>query len=374
MDPLYANYDKRKKTLDENSAPVPQPTPNSMPVFGAATAPTPKPASEPVSEPEPEPEAELVIDHSPAAPESVPEPIAAPTPAVEPTPEPAPVQNPFETQQQPTAFEQQFEQMIDGAAPAQLSQPQPQFNPNYTGTGDIVLNLDQPKKKFNTKIIAIIAGIVVVTVLAVVLIAMGGGNKGGVAKNNKQDIMSFVEYFVFGTEGENEVTDEIMNNKLGSFDFIKKSHAENTEKNINYKKAILGKVRAINGASELAEKIDIYTTSTRDLYTDFLTQSYIDNQDIDDIEYDGEDRDIKNIIKNLNQYRNYISEYIQDMKAGSCIEEGEVDLDCRAEYYDNNDDSIFEKRDETFKRVKADNEIIEQNIIKDVVKIYEKNK
>ena len=339
MDPLYANYDKRKKTLEENSAPVPQPTPNSMPVFGATAAPAP------MSEPTP-----------------------APTPVQEPaTPSPEPVAP------APTSFEQQFEQMVDGTAPAQLTQPQQQFNPNYTGTGDIVLNLDQPKKKFNMKIIIAIVAIFGVAIFAIFMIALRAPRTTSQG-NDKQAVKNFIEYFVFGTEGTNEVTDEIMNNKLGSFDFIKKSHTENTEKNINYKKAILGKVRAINGASELAEKIDIYTTSTRDLYTDFLTQSYIDNQDIDDIEYDGEDKDIKNIIKNLNQYRKYISEYIQDMKAGSCIEEGEVDLDCRAEYYDNNDDSIFEKRDETFKRVKADNEIIEQNIIKDVVKIYEKNK
>lgn len=269
MDPLYANYDKRKKTLDENSAPVPQPTPNSMPVFGAAAAPTPKPVSEP------EPEAELVIDHSPAAPEPAPEPIAAPTPAVEPTPQPAPVQNPFETQQQPTAFEQQFEQMIDGAAPAQLSQPQPQFNPNYTGTGDIVLNLDQPKKKINTKIIAIIAGIVVVTVLAVVLIAMGGGNKGGVTKNNKQDITSFVEYFVFGTEGENEVTDESLNADSEKFAFYGKINVSDYAKSLEYENNLIGK-KIKN--EDLKQKISVYGEISRMLYTDNLLVQYADEK------------------------------------------------------------------------------------------------
>lgn len=203
MDPLYANYDKRKKTLDENSAPVPQPTPNSMPVFGAAAAPVVNqtPVAEPASVAEPTPAPAPAVE-----PVAEPAPVATPVAELDPTIESTPVQDPFAPKPQSNDFQQEFEQLVDGTKPAQLSEPQPQFNPNYTGTGDIVLNLDQPKKKFNTKIIAIIAGIVVVTILAVVLIAMGGGKKGG-AGNNKQDVTidTFANYLLYGKESSEPI-------------------------------------------------------------------------------------------------------------------------------------------------------------------------
>ena len=94
MDPLYANYDKRKKTLDENSAPVPQPTPNSMPVFGAAAAPVmnqtsvaePASVAEPTPAPAPAPAVEPVAE---------PAPVATPVAELDPTIESTPVQDPF---------------------------------------------------------------------------------------------------------------------------------------------------------------------------------------------------------------------------------------------------------------------------------------
>lgn len=364
MDPLYANYDKRKKTLDENSAPVPQPTPNSMPVFGAAAAPAMNqtPVAEPASVDEPTP-----------APAPAVEPVAEPAPVAnlvaepDPTIESTPVQDPFAPKPQSNDFQQEFEQLVDGTKPTQLSEPQPQFNPNYTGTGDIVLNLDQPKKKFNTKIIAIIVGIVVVTVLAVVLIAMGGGKKGGVAKGNKQDVASFVEYFVFGTEGENEVTDEIMSGDPEDFEFHRKLNSSDYDENLKYENGLIGK--DIKNEA-LISKINVYGEASRDLYTDFLVKKYIDDAKEEDAKTNTE---FASLLESKKEYEEFMINFYAQVE-DNCDLTGIDILECYNDDFVSDNIELVKEENKISRKLRSEKEELYFEIVKDIQQMWRENK
>lgn len=177
MDPLYVNYDKRKNATS-NSA-VPTPTANTMPVFGAPAANTSAPTALVSAAPA------APVASAPAAP--APAPIAPAAPTVTPSLEPAPAaspantlvaeldapvveQNPFASFQNntPAAEPQPVQQFAPAEQPLQTQPIGPA--PISSGTGDIVLDMSQPKGGINKKLLAIIGGVVLVVVVAVVAV------------------------------------------------------------------------------------------------------------------------------------------------------------------------------------------------------------
>lgn len=192
MDPLYVNYDKRKNATS-NSA-VPTPTASTMPVFGApATPAAPAPTS---VAPAPDPTIPLASTPAPADPAPVSAPAPTPAAPIAPAPSaspadtlvaeldaPAAEQNPFASFQNntPIAEPQPMQQFAPSELPAQPLQTQSlQAQPFPTqpigpapissGTGDIVLDMSQPKGGINKKLLAIISGVVLVAVVAVVAV------------------------------------------------------------------------------------------------------------------------------------------------------------------------------------------------------------
>lgn len=190
MDPLYVNYDKRKNATS-NSA-VPTPTASTMPVFGApATPAAPSVPAPAVSAPDPTiplAPASTPAAPAPAAPAPAPAAPIAPAPSVSPADTlvaeldaPAAVdQNPFASFQNntPAAESQPMQQFApsEQPLPAQSLQTQPLPTqpigpaPISSGTGDIVLDMSQPKGGINKKLLAIISGVVLVAVIAVVAV------------------------------------------------------------------------------------------------------------------------------------------------------------------------------------------------------------
>ena len=187
MDPLYVNYDKRKNATS-NSA-VPTPTANTMPVFGAPAPATPAPAP---AAPAPDPTIPLASTPTPAAPAPA-APAPAPAAPIAPAPSASPAdtlvaeldapvaeQNPFASFQNntPVAEPQPIQQFASSEQPlpAQSLQTQPLPTqsigpaPISSGTGDIVLDMSQPKGGINKKLLAIISGVVLVVVVAVVAV------------------------------------------------------------------------------------------------------------------------------------------------------------------------------------------------------------
>lgn len=338
MDPLYANYDKRKKTLEENSAPVPQSTPNSMPVFGAAAAPAPMPASAPAEAP-------------------------APTPVQEPaTPSPEPVVP------APTSFEQQFEQMVDGTAPAQLTQPQQQFNPNYTGTGDIVLNLDQPKKKLNMKIVIAIVAIFGVAIFAIIMIALRAPRTTSQG-NDKQAVKNFIEYFVFGTEGTNEVTDEIMNSEPTEFMFYKNMNSVDHSKSSGYEKIITDFIKN----ETLETKINIYGEVSRDLYTDVLVRKYIEDEKNNEKEY-GDYAEFVSIIEDKKEYEKFMMDFYAQMKE-ECDYFTSINVnECYNDDFVSDNIELVKEENKLNRRLRTKKEELYSEIIEDVQKMWQEIK
>ncbi len=323
MDPLYDNYDKRQKALEEKSAPKPQPTLNSMPVFGAAAQKevesdnSQKTNTEPVA-----PSQETVInlhENTEAAStvansvsESAAQPAAQPAETViqnaQPTDvlsaQPAqdlaaqPVQTPVMNQApnmdqapnmsqasnmnqtpnmsqvadqnlaanmsgqnpmmqpQEASFEQQFAQMVDGVKPAQLGTQQ-SFNPGYTGTGDIILNLDQPKKKKDPKVIALIVGVVLLVIASIALLILSGTKNNVSKKDRSKNNNDFIEYFIYGTEGENKITDETF--KVDSNDYAFKLKLSTEDSRSIYKEKIIEKAKAIENGTNVVKDIELYS-------------------------------------------------------------------------------------------------------------------
>ncbi len=182
MDPLYVNYDKRKNATS-NSA-VPTPTANTMPVFGAPAANTSAPTATPA------PTAPAPATHTAPvapAPAPAPAPIAPAAPTITPSLEPAPAaspantlvaeldtpvveQNPFASFQNntPAAEPQPVQQFAPAEQPLQTQPIGPA--PVSSGTGDIVLDMSQPKGGINKKLLAIIGGVVLVAIVAVIAV------------------------------------------------------------------------------------------------------------------------------------------------------------------------------------------------------------
>lgn len=177
MDPLYVNYDKRKNATS-NSV-VPTPTANTMPVFGAPAANTSTPTAPTPTAPVP------AAPVAPAAP--APAPIAPAAPTITPSLEPAPAASPANAlvaELDAPVVEQNPFASFQNNTPAAEPQPEQQFAPAEqplqtqpigpasisSGTGDIVLDMSQPKGGINKKLLAIIGGVVLVVIAAVVAV------------------------------------------------------------------------------------------------------------------------------------------------------------------------------------------------------------
>lgn len=183
MDPLYANYDKRKNS-QENSTPTPTPS-ASMPVFGMPMNSTPSPFA-------PGP---IVSGSTPAAPapvSSAPAATSAPAPFA-PTPvsssEPATPIRPVA----PSNFEPA--KPIVSADPVS-TQPNPfasQQQIPFSGKGDIVLNMNQPKQSKKGLFIAL-AGLAVAAVVALVVMVVMPKNGAENKISTDDEFNYFVEF------------------------------------------------------------------------------------------------------------------------------------------------------------------------------------
>ena len=80
--------------------------------------------------------------------------------------------------------------------------------PLSSGTGDIILGSGKQTKSKKPILIAAI-GVVVVLVITLIVLAVLNLNKEN-KNNNRAAINSYIEYFVYGTEGENAVDDSIL--------------------------------------------------------------------------------------------------------------------------------------------------------------------
>ncbi len=236
MDPLYASYDKRK-TAQDNSAPAsPTPSSYSMPVFGAtdqsatSSAPTFTPAPTPVQPTpvQPAPVQPAPVQPAPVQPAPVqpvpiqPAPVQPATtsvpaqpndaiissgdivasstywPASEPVAPQAPVMPNVFTQSTPGTIQQQMLGVsamesagYQGFGVQNPEMPDTNMQPDYfagtpkdySGLGDIVLDINQDKQPFKKKLILIIAG-VVIAILTIVLIVLAIPSKNNSSSNN----------------------------------------------------------------------------------------------------------------------------------------------------------------------------------------------
>ena len=161
MDPLYANYDKRKNS-QENSTPTPTPS-ASMPVFGMPMNSTPSPfAPTPASSPEPATPIRPVASSN-----------------FEPA-KPIVSADPVSTQPNPFASQQQIP---------------------FSGKGDIVLNMNQPKQSKKGLFIAL-AGLAVAAAVALVVMVMMP--KNGHSQAFEENMRAFSNFLCNGDPNNSE--------------------------------------------------------------------------------------------------------------------------------------------------------------------------
>lgn len=225
MDPLYANLDKRNTSADQSKIPTPQPSANSMPDFGR-----PNILFENLEQPT-QSESESKEQNAKTTDESI-NPIPS-TSDMPPTP----------------------------ARSSMSTTPKPIVNHSQ----DIVLNIEQSKKKGSKKIFVIVA-IAVLVCIIVCGICFWAFMSNGTDKTANMD--EYVEYFIFGTEGgQNIINDDVFEMNINDF--------AATQSNDEYMDTLLNKfknIRTQEGSIESYHRdlLTFYALSSKVLYSDRL--------------------------------------------------------------------------------------------------------
>lgn len=339
MDPLYVDYDKRK-SLQENPAPAPIQASNSMPVFGSAA-----PAQTPTA---PVTQATPVIP--PAAPAAPAAPVAPTTYSSD------PIAASFNNYATPTptpglSFEEQFEQALNepaGGATAPVQQAPFQapaqtpiddtFNPNYTGNGDIVLDMSSPKKENKTLFLVVIVAAVLVIIGAMVFLLTGGFGGGNAKGDRTAAIEDYVNYY-----------------KNGNGDQDSKKQSINVSYNDKYFSELETKLDALLNYTD--DEITADDINSQKQYLEFfkfsrriLYRSYLDA----DNNYSAQKESgfLNQEYAALDAYVQERNLYYEDLATYGCLDEqNNIDKQCERDIGEDFGVSMFEKKKELEKNI-----------------------
>ncbi len=306
MDPLYANLDKRNNSADQpQTPPAPQPSANSMPNFGQVSVPSAAPTKPIMSSSQP---ARLIV----SSPEST-EPIIS------------------------------SQSIISDSTRPIVSKP------ISSASGDIVLDIDQPKKKKKGLIVGLAIGLVGVFVLLFILLS-----QKTISNPSESNVVSmfnkYANYLLFQKDDDSSAINDQFDKStsytvdslaFGSEDMAEKEKFLNTASSL-YEEFLVEYDKISTKSAKLENEISYYSELLNFIKIYALLPDVLDNEIIlgeysnKNIEallkaYDGFDvtnSTIEQYIDNYKKYLNLNFEYFSTLEEKGCVYDDDMDNNC----------------------------------------------
>ena len=254
-------------------------------------------------------------------------------------------------------------------------QPVMPQQPITSGTGPIILAPTEKKSKRWLVIIGVV----------LFLIAIGTGVAALVLTKSKPVVAdvtkAYIEYFVYGTEGENQVNSSTFEIDIDEFAVKKKLESISSQESSEYFDKLLTKFNVVESVGKGKIDADLlkyhrayleyYKAIMQTLASDLLINAYNDNSDIVNI-YSSlpveETTLLAVIYNNLNDYAKDQYGFYTKVKEVGCLINGEVDYNC---IWGNNEDSVLLNDSTVMNNLGHYSEVVYEFLTKELTNIYE---
>lgn len=240
-----------------------------------------------------------------------------------------------------------------------FANPQNRFK-DTNPQGDILIPASTPgksRKPVNKPLLIGIVAVVVIAIVAGILVmtlgSNGGGGKtsGGGNKVANADLDDYIEYFVYGTEGESEVSDATFTIDADEYAVWLESNDQGDLPEDEYYSVLSDKINALAATDE-----DKYSSQANLLAAFWLSSQLLDSSLIVDYYIDESSDELKAMIDEISDYNtewsaesatimnNYLSSELsrfQTLKDNGCLDEEGILENCYENQTDAFSSSLF---------------------------------
>ncbi len=214
-------------------------------------------------------------------------------------------------------------------------QPVMQGQPIISGSGPIILAPTEKKTKRWPIVVAVI----------LFLVAIGTGVAALVLTKSKPVVTdvakAYIEYFVYGTEGENQVNEATFEMNSDDFAIKKKLESASSQESSEYFDKLVDKYNMLqNTGKEVYSAdlltynklyLDFYKAISQAMYSDFLINAFNGNNTTNNLYNNlavGESALLKKVYDSLDKYTNERYKNYTKIQDWGCMNEGTVDYNC----------------------------------------------